>query len=73
MTIKKYSNKEKVEFFFTKSDENPDKYICLCEKERKQKVETGYQNLTEHIERFHPDWYQIMSETLEMNILILIF
>jgi hypothetical protein len=63
MTTRKYSNKEKVEFFFTKNEENPEIYICLCEKERKQKAGTGYQNLTEHIERSHPDWYQLMSET----------
>lgn len=63
MTTRSYTNKEKVEFFFTESDDAPGSYTCLCEKERKQKKGTGYQNLIEHIERSHPDWKALMSET----------
>ncbi len=59
----KFTNKEKVKFFFTKSDEDPEIYVCLCQKERKQRVGSGYQNLTEHIDRCHPDWEHLMGET----------
>jgi hypothetical protein len=59
----KFTSKEKVKFFFTQSDEDPEIYVCLCEKERKQKVKSGYQNLLEHIDRFHLDWEHIMTET----------
>jgi len=63
MSSRKFTNKEQVEFFFTKNDENPGHYLCLCGKERKQRVGTGYQNLIEHITRSHPDWKELMSET----------
>ena len=63
MNTRKFTNKEQVEFFFNKDDENSGQYICICGKERKQKVGTGYQNLIEHITRSHPDWKELMSET----------
>jgi hypothetical protein len=56
MNTRKFTNKEQVEFFFNKDDENSGQYICICGKERKQKVGSGYQNLMEHITRSHPDW-----------------
>ena len=49
--------------FFTVNEENPGHYVCICGKERKQKLGTGYQNLIEHITRSHPDWKELMSET----------
>ena len=32
-----------------------------CGKHRKQQSKRGYQNLLEHLNRFHPDWKEIMS------------
>lgn len=60
---KKFTTKEQVEFYFKKSDDNPEVHVCSCGKERKQKAGSGYQNLVEHIKRAHPDWEELMSET----------
>ena len=63
MTSRVFLNKEKVEYFFAQSKDNSGSYICTCGKERRQKPNSGFQNLVEHIERAHPDWKEIMSET----------
>jgi hypothetical protein len=63
MSNRIFTNKERVEFFFTENNENLGNYFCICGKERKQKVGTGYQNLIEHITRSHSDWKELMLET----------
>jgi hypothetical protein len=54
MTVRKFTNKEQVEFFFTVNEENSGHYVCICGKERKQKLGAGYQNLIEQFYTFTP-------------------
>ena len=54
--MSKIDNKDVVAMFFSRIHPTLDRYKCVCTKEFKQDVKSGYSNLMGHIKRDHPNY-----------------
>ncbi len=63
------SNKAVAGFFFSPhGDKDNHSHICkLCQKVKVQKLNTGYQNLIDHLERQHPDYMSDYDKAIQSS------